>query len=404
MKYWLTIFLFSLISLCAQESQGELKPGDKAPSFVLQLTQNSVQSFPMPYLKRIVLVHFWSNSVSSSKAYNKYLNRLAGRYKNAMYRSAEGFEIIQVAVQSDKAAWSSTIKNDSLDNLINGIAVRGYNDEICKKFGVTQVPTDILIDENGTVIAVNLRLRDLESILDERKSYQPVKKDVIGTLALASNPADFLKFGKLFLFDGYGDSISQTTTNDHGGFVFSEVKLNQDFILKVDNKNDILTSDPLALYSYKGEKVMDGKTSEKGFIFYIPSNLSNVLTESDEGGGAGLGPMNVTKALAYKTGGTELTPADEKELNDIYQILYKNKFLSVEVATHTDSKLEEKAALDLTTKQCITVKNFLLKKGISPARVKMSPKGITQPRKKCTTCTEEDHKQNRRTEFMVYKP
>ncbi|TAF64336.1 MAG: hypothetical protein EAZ58_11310, partial [Flavobacterium sp.] len=54
-----------------------------------------------------------------AKANNKFLNRICGRYKNAMYRSAEGFEVIAVAVQSDKKAWNEAITNDSLNNFIN---------------------------------------------------------------------------------------------------------------------------------------------------------------------------------------------------------------------------------------------------------------------------------------------
>jgi outer membrane protein OmpA-like peptidoglycan-associated protein len=401
------IFLLIAAIGFSQTAPGALKPGDKAPSFMLNLQQNTTQSFPMPYLNRIVLLHFWSSTVSRSKAYNKYLNRLAGRYKNALYRSADGFEVIAVGVQSDKGAWNETIKNDSLVNFINGIAFRGYNDEMCKKFNVTSVPNDILIDETGTIIAINPRIRDIEDMLDERKNFQPIKKDVIGTLALSSNPSDLLKFGKLYLFDAYGDSLGKTTTNGNGAFTFGDVKLNQDFILKVDNGTDIVTSDPLALYSSKGEKLLEGKTMEGGFVFYIPSKSSYKLTENNDDAtlGGGIGQVSVIKDLVFRNNGAELTPKDDKELNSIFLILQKNKSLSVEITTHTDGKLEDKAAMDLTVKQSNTIKNYFIKKGIAASRLKIMAKGSTQPRKPCRAedCTEEDHKLNRRVEFVVYK-
>lgn len=408
MKFKACIFCLLLIAkVIAQPTAIALKPGDKAPPFMLTLQQNTTQSFAMPYLNRIILLHFWSSTVSKSKAYNKYLNRLAGRYKNALYRSADGFEVIAVGVQSDRNAWVETIKNDSLYNFINGLAFRGYNDEVCKKFGVTSVPNDILIDETGTIIAINPRIRDIEEMLDERKNFQPVKKDVTGTLALSSNPADLLKFGKLYLFDGYGDSLAKTVTNNNGAFTLSEIKLNQDFILKVDNGTDIVTSDPLALYSTKGEKILEGKTMEGGFVFYIPSKMSYKLTENNDDAtlGGGIGQVSVIKDLVFKNNGAELTPKDEKELNSIFLILQKNKSLSVEVTTHTDTKADDKTAMATTTKQSNTVKNYFLKKGISQSRIKVMAKGNQQPRKVCRAedCTEEDHKQNRRVEFVVYK-
>ncbi|MGZ3918849.1 MAG: OmpA family protein [Bacteroidia bacterium] len=404
--YCLIFFIFTA-ALFSQTPAVAIKPGDKAPPFILNLQQNTTQSFAIPYLNRIVLLHFWSSTVSKSKAYNKYLNRLAGRYKNALYRNADGFEVIAIGVQSDKGAWNETVINDSLNNFINGLAFRGYNDEICKKYNITSVPNDILIDETGTIIAINPRIRDIEDMLDERKNFQPIKKDVIGTLALSSNPADMLKFGKLYLFDAYGDSLSKTNTNTNGAFTFSDIKLNQDFILKVDNGTDIITSDPLALYTSKGEKILEGKTMENGFVFYIPAKLSYKLTENSEDGTltGGIGQVNVVKDLSFKSNGAELTPKDEKELNSIFLILQKNKSLSVEITTHTDSKLTDKAAMDLTLKQSNTIKNYFIKRGVSPTRMKLMAKGSLQPRKPCRPedCTEEDHKQNRRVEFLVYK-
>lgn len=406
MRNNLLIILFFISSCVMAQADGDgLKVGDIAPSFVLNVQQNSIQSFNMPYMNRIVLIHFWSTNVAKSKANNKFLNRIAGRYKNALYRNAEGFEVIAVAVQSDKTAWNASIKEDSLNNFIHGVAFRGYNDEICKKYLVNKVPTDILVDQTGAVIAVNPRIRDLEAILDEKKNFMPVRKDVVGTLALSSNPSDLLKYGKLFLFDGYGDSLSQTTTNMNGGFTFSEIKLNQDFILKVDNQSDIVTSDPLALYSVRGEKIMDGKTMQGGFVFYIPSKISTMLTDGDHSTlGGNIGRIDVIKELVFKNNGAELTPKDEMDLNAIFLILQKNKSLSVDVVTHTDSKLGDQLSMDLAAKQCNTIKNYFLKKGIAPARIKLSPKGKSSPRKKCQgACTEDDHKVNRRTEFVVYK-
>ncbi len=388
--------------------QTELKVGDKAPSFILNLQQNAIQSFPMPYIGRIVLVHFWNSTVTKSKMANKFLNRLAGRYKNAMYRNAEGFEVIAVAVQSDKKAWVESITNDSLTNIINGIANRGYNDEVCKKFGVTSVPKDILIDETGTIISIDPRMRDIETMLDDRKNFLPVKKEVVGFLAQTSNKAEVLKFGKIYLFDGYGDSIVTSVTNANGRFLINDIKLNQDFILRVDNQVDFVTTDPLALYTTRGEHIIDAKTIDKGFVFYIPAKLSYKLTDDNQDAtlNGSIAQVSVVKNLVFKNNGLELMPKDEVELNAIVLMLSKNKALNVDIYTHTDSKGEEKAALDLTTKQAATVKNYLIKKGISQARIKTEAKGRKEPRKEChadSDCKEEDHKMNRRVEFLVYK-
>ena len=46
-----------------------LKIGDKAQPLVLNNNQNTLQSITFPYINKIVLIHFWSSSVSKSKTF-----------------------------------------------------------------------------------------------------------------------------------------------------------------------------------------------------------------------------------------------------------------------------------------------------------------------------------------------
>src|SRR5688572_9423756 len=118
-------FAVLLVIICSsyfsQNDSLVLKPGDHAPSFILNVAENSIQSFSMPHMKRIVLLHFWSSSVHNSKLSNKHLSRLVDRYKNAIYSTARGFEVIAVCVQTDKKTWAESIERDSLSNFTHGI-------------------------------------------------------------------------------------------------------------------------------------------------------------------------------------------------------------------------------------------------------------------------------------------
>jgi outer membrane protein OmpA-like peptidoglycan-associated protein len=403
---------FILISLFVFKANAQiptsLKPGDQAPGFVLNLLQNSIQSFSMPYLNRVILLHFWSTAVPNSKAKNKSLNRLAGRYKDAMYKTASGFELIAICVQSDKKTWNDEVKKDSLVNFINAIAPRGFNDDVCKKYGVNTIPTDILIDEKGIIIAVNPKLNLIEELLDEKKNFLPLKKDVTGTIGNVSGQGEIIKQTKLYLFDAYYDSVATTKTNSQGTFTFFDIKLNQDFIIKFTAVADITTSDPYALFSNRGEHIVDGKVSNNGIEFHVPSNLAYKLSDenADESLNGPIDKVNVVRNLSFSNNGTLLTPKDEQDLQSILLMLQKNKDLYLNITTHSDSKSDEKATMDLTTKQAKTIKDYFVKKGINTIRIKTIPKGKTQPRKLCKAmadCSDADHKQNRRVEFLVYK-
>lgn len=408
MKYKFFIFFIFLFAIGFSQSDSLLTgPGAKAPSFILNLQENTIQSYTMPYMRKIVLLHFWSSSVKKSRLANKQLTRLTRRYKNAQYRNAEGFEVIAVAVQTDKNAWKEAIVADSLSLFTNGIAVRGYSDETCKKYGVTSLPTDILIDEAGIILAINPKMTDLENILDDHKNIQPIKKDVVGKLAQSSDKKEVVKYIKLYLFNFYGDSVAKTTTNHKGEFSFSDIKLNQDFILKVDNKSDITTSDPIALYAANGDFIMDGRTKDQGFVFYISARASSKLTaDTSHSIINSLGQIDVTKHLTFYTNGAGLTPKDEQELNSIIAMLQKDRLANVEITTHTDARMDGGYAMELTTNQVNAVKTYLLKKGIVAGRIKAVAKGNSELRKICegsTDCREEDHMINRRVEFLIFK-
>jgi outer membrane protein OmpA-like peptidoglycan-associated protein len=357
-------------------------------------------------MKRYVLLHFWSSYVGKSRATIGNLNHLAERYNKSTFINADGFEIIAIAVQTDKTGWQAAIKEDSLVNLTHGIAQRGYQDDVCKKFGVRSVPTGILIDQNGVVVAVNPRLAEVESYLDEAKNNKPVKKDVTGTLAQSSNKSEPIKFCRLYLFNYYGDSLQKTVTSDKGSFIFNEVKLNQDLVLKVDNKADINTSDPIALYSSQGEFMMDGRTKDQGFLFYIPSRNNHKLTQSDTNSITNyLGQIDVIKHLTFYTNGKGLTPKDEQELKPILELLQKNKIMQLELTTHTDARMDPKYATELTNNQAQAIKEFFIKKGVAVERIKTVARGNSELRKICeggVDCREEDHQLNRRVEFLLY--
>lgn len=407
-KTLLLFFIFATTFFYSQSDSLLIKPGSQAPSFILTLKENSIKSIAMPYMRKIVLLHFWSTNVKKSRTANRNLNRIAERYGNAQYRSAESFEIISVAVQTDRNSWKEAIITDTLTNFTHGIALRGYGDEVCRKYGVTSLPTDILIDDNGIVIAINPSMSQIEGLLDDRKNIQPMKNDVVGTLAQSSNKEDVSKFIRLYLFNYYGDSIARTITTAKGEFIFSEIKINQDFILKIDNKIDITTSDPIALYAKNGEFIMDGRTLDNGFIFYISARNANKLIEGDSLHPTtnSLGQLDIIKHLTFFSNGMGLTPKDEQELNSIIKLLMRDKLTRLDFATHTDARMDKDYALELTTNQANVIKSYFLKKGIPSNRIKASAKGNLELRKICggtIDCREEDHKLNQRVEFLIYK-
>ncbi len=399
------IVLFFLLNLSVH---AQLKVGDQAPNFLLTM-QNGMQGFTMPYMNRIVLVHFWSTSVLKSKQHNRALDRMTARYKNAVYKKAEGFVAVSVAVQSDKNAWLENIKQDSIQHMVNGIATRAYNDDICKKFGVNSLPADFLIDENGIIIAINPKYALVEELLDERKNYQPVQKDLSGSLAVSSNSSEMYKLARITLFNAYNDSISSTITDNNGKFEFNDIKLGQDLVFKVFNQANILTSEPLALFNNKGDRIMESVTKDEAFVFYIPANAGHKLIASSPAAenNSKVSMLNVTKHIMFKSVGNDLAITNEAEIKNIVDMMKRDQELEVEFTCHASTKLDAKTADELTEKQVQCIKKYFIAKGIPAGRIKGISKGNKEPVNKCKAgsadCSEAQHQLNQRAVFVIRK-
>src|SRR3954462_2803168 len=98
-----------LIGVNTSAQNCSLKNGDKASPLVLNDNQGTLQSLTFPYLNKLVVVHFWSSSVSKSKPFIPRAIDLHNRYSSTAYRNAEGFDVISVALQSDKTAWKEDL-------------------------------------------------------------------------------------------------------------------------------------------------------------------------------------------------------------------------------------------------------------------------------------------------------
>lgn len=401
------IFIFTgLFFLLHASAAAQVKAGDQAPPFVINRGDNAIQGISMPYLNKIVLLHFWSSQQKQASQTNKHLGRLYERYSEADYINAAGFEIIAVAIQHDQDSWKQSIERDSISHFIHGIAGKNRSeDDVCKKFGIENAPADLLIDENGKVVLVNPRLTDVENYLDEKKNVHPIRKDIFGWFAFVSDTSQKFKFSRVYLFNHYGDSLGYTRCNEKGVFTFHDLKLNQFIQLRLDNQADFLTSDPVALYSVSGEEVMKGEHRSAGFVFNIPPRLNPKLHVPDSSVSKTT-PLEVSfsKHLDFMNNGTALSSKDEKELQGILNQLKRNNRSILEFGVHMHGRNGEAAAKASSDKQAQSIRAYFLKNGIEAKRMRYQSFGNTSPLVPCApNCSEEDHHKNKRVEFTILK-
>jgi len=109
---------------------------------------------------KYILLEFWGSWCGPCREENPGLVKTYTAYK------AKGFEILGVAADNNKAAWLKAIKDDGLpwENVSD---LKGDKNEAGLIYGINAYPTNYLIDENGIIIAKNLRGKALADKLAE---------------------------------------------------------------------------------------------------------------------------------------------------------------------------------------------------------------------------------------------
>lgn len=87
------------------------------------------------------------------------------------------------------------------------------------------------------------------------------------------------------------------------------------------------------------------------------------------------------------------------ELNRLVEMLTKSPKMTIEVAGHTDNVGTDENNLKLSQERAESVRNYLLSKGLAPAR--LTAKGYGESKPIAPNETDEGKQKNRRVEFMI---
>lgn len=100
----------------------------------------------------------------------------------------------------------------------------------------------------------------------------------------------------------------------------------------------------------------------------------------------------------------EITKPSKTILDKLVYIMNQNAAMKIFIKAHTDSKGTAKYNMNLSEKRVQSTVNYIVSKGISTTRISGKGFGESEPKINCgDKCTEEDHIQNRRSEFLIVK-
>ena len=105
---------------------------------------------------KYLLVDFWASWCAPCRQENPNVVSVWEKYHN------QGFDVMGVSLDSNKEAWLKAVKDDKL-TWTQVSDLKGWKNSAAAEYAVNSIPSNILLDQNGKIVAHNLRGDDLRN-------------------------------------------------------------------------------------------------------------------------------------------------------------------------------------------------------------------------------------------------
>ena len=182
---------------------------------------------------------------------------------------------------------------------------------------------------------------------------------------------------KVAILDDKGNTIETRTTGADGKV---EYGVDCDRVYAIQASADGYYNNTFSIAKTPGGEVkVDAKLEP---VKQVPPPIADIFFEFNK--------SNITKEGAF-------------ELDKAVETLKKYPEMVIMVKSHTDSRGSDQYNMSLSNRRAKSTVQYIISKGISKDRISGQGYGESEPKVQCTECTEEQHAQNRRSEFIVVK-
>ena len=111
----------------------------------------------------------------------------------------------------------------------------------------------------------------------------------------------------------------------------------------------------------------------------------------------------ILQPIYFEYDKSNITAEGAAELNKLVMVMNEYPNMVIFAKSHTDSRGSDKYNINLSDRRAKATVQYLISKGIAKDRISGQGFGESEPKVACKSCTEEEHAQNRRSEFLIVK-
>lgn len=180
------------------------------------------------------------------------------------------------------------------------------------------------------------------------------------------------------------NNVIESKMSGADGIVSYEVDCNKAYSVQVSLEGYEGNSFPIAANS-KGGKVSIAADLEP---------IQNIVTPD----------AVVLKDIYFEFDKSNITKEGAFELDKLVQVMTQNPEMVIMVKGHTDNRGSDAYNMNLSDRRARSAVQYVISKGIAKKRISGKGFGESEPKVNCgANCSEEQHAQNRRNEFLIVK-
>lgn len=216
---------------------------------------------------------------------------------------------------------------------------------------------------------------------DDILSVNPICGVDVMVIVTNAKTGELLTNAKVAILDDKNNVIATENSNDKGQVSY-RVECDKAYTIQASKDG------------FEGNAFPVGKSKGPKADVKAPLNpIEVIVTETEV----------ILNPIFFEFDKSNITQQGAFELDKLVQVLKNNPNMVIFAKSHTDRRGGDKYNMNLSERRAQATVQYIISKGIDASRISGKGMGESEPKVACDKCTEEEHAQNRRSEFLIVK-